>query len=130
MILLSIIVDSGRSLLCSRVEVTHVALLRVTKYEYGLLDSAECRDNGCMSKSCDVTDLYAGLAERDAEAVGILAVVLDEFLQGSECGAARDEEPSFVKLPDAVMLHCVTVSHCRQTHSMSNSKYIRVFYCI
>lgn len=63
---------------------------------------------------CGVTDLHAGLAQRDTEAVSILAVMLDELLQRAEGGAASDEESTFVKLSDAVMLHRVTVSHCKQ----------------
>lgn len=61
-----------------------------------------------------VTDLNARLAEGDAEAICILAVMLDQFLQRAEGGPAGDEESAFVKLSDAVMLHCVTVSHCGQ----------------
>lgn len=78
--------------------------------------------NGSI-QPCGVTDLYAGLAQGDAEAISILAVMLDELLQRAEGGATGDEESTLVELPDAVMLHCVTVSHykqnieIRETHS-------------
>lgn len=58
--------------------------------------------------------LYAGLVEGYAEAICVLAVVLNQFLQGTEGGAPRDEETALVQLPDAVMLHRISVSHCEQ----------------
>ena len=61
-----------------------------------------------------MTYLYAGFVEGHAEAVSVLAVVLNQFLQCTEGSAPRDEETALVQLPDAVMLHRISVSHCEQ----------------
>lgn len=58
--------------------------------------------------------LYAGFVEWYAEAVSVLAVMLHEFLQRTEGSAPRDEETALIQLPDAVMLHRISVSHCEQ----------------
>lgn len=57
------------------------------------------------------TYLYTGLAQINAQAVRVLAVVLDEILQIPESGSPGDEEATLVQLTDTIMLHRVTVPH-------------------
>lgn len=63
------------------------------------------------SAAADRNYLNARLAEVDAEAVGVLRVMLDELLERSEGGAAGDEEAALVQLAYSVVLNCVAVSH-------------------
>lgn len=55
--------------------------------------------------------LNARLAEVHTEAIRVFRVVLDELLQRSESGAARDEEAALVQLAYSVVLNCVAISH-------------------
>lgn len=64
---------------------------------------------------CLKAHLNAGLVERHAKPVGVLAVVFHKLLQRAEGGAARDEEPALVELADAVVLHCVAVADWSNT---------------
>lgn len=66
----------------------------------------------CDDRLLVETYLHTGLAQINAQAVRILAVVLHEILQIPEGGSPGDEEATLVQLADAIMLHRVTVSHC------------------
>lgn len=66
------------------------------------------------------TYLHTGLAQINAQAVRILAVVLHEILQIPESGSPGDEKATLVQLADTIMLHRVAVPHC----NANNYRYI------
>ena len=55
--------------------------------------------------------LNAWLPKVDAEAVRVLGVVFDEFLEGAERGAPSYKETPLIQLTYPVELHCVAVTH-------------------
>lgn len=65
-----------------------------------------------QNKVADLTNLHTGLVERDAEPISILTVVLDQLLKRTEGGAACDEEPALIELPDAVVFYSVPIADC------------------
>lgn len=63
------------------------------------------------------TYLHTGLAQINAQAVRILAVVLDEILQIPESGSPGDEKATLVQLADTIMLHRVAIPHCNANNT-------------
>lgn len=59
-----------------------------------------------------MTHLHTWFAQRDAQAVSVLAVMLDQLLKSPEGGSAGDEESSLIQLSDAVVFHCIAVTNC------------------
>lgn len=63
--------------------------------------------------------LHTRFAEIDAQTVRVLAVVLHEILEISECGPPGNEEATLVQLPDTIVLHRVAVAHYNNQISSS-----------
>ena len=55
--------------------------------------------------------LNTSLSKVNTKTISIPTIMVHQFLKGPECGSPSNEKSTFVKLPDSIMFHCISISN-------------------
>ena len=55
--------------------------------------------------------LNTSLSKVNTKTISIPTIMVHQFLKGPECSSPSNEKSTFVKLPDSIMFHCISISN-------------------